>query len=93
MSWSERALALARKLSCSIDNNIYLPFIVNGLQCGIVQKDSLSLFKERSQLFDVSENHVELKGANSTEKRSEVLNQFFKDLRDEGGVFILKGMH
>lgn len=92
MSWSERALTFARKLSSSIDKNLYLPFLVNGLQCGVVHKDFLLLFSGRPKLFDVSESHVELTETSSTEKRSDALNQFFRELRDGDNVPILKGI-
>ena len=94
MGWSNQALSYMKKLSCMIVKAHYLPFIVQGVQCGLIAREYAKPFQDEVGLFDVSEERVRLICADSTSRSgiSDALNSFFSKLRDEGIFsFTLKG--
>ncbi|KAL5261366.1 hypothetical protein ACHWQZ_G007160 [Mnemiopsis leidyi] len=91
MSWSERALSYVKKLSTTINKNYYLPFMIDGNNCGIIHRENLQHFRKRPDLFNETDDAVQFSGFGSNECRSEAFNGFLLHLRDEGTLSVLKG--
>ena len=91
MSWSERALSYVKKLSTTINKNYYLPFMIDGNNCGIIHRENLQHFRKRPDLFNETDDAVQFSGFGSNECRSEAFNGFLLHLRDEGTFSVLKG--
>ena len=85
MSWSEKALSYVHKISCSVNKQLYLPFLVEGKQCGIILRENVGPFQQNPDLFSVSESKIELVDSLITrQQRSSAINKFFATLRDDG---------
>ena len=91
MSWSERALSYVKKLSTVINHNHYLPFIIDGNKCGLIHRQYVQHFREKPELFDVSDESVQFSRASSKDCRSDTFNCFLVNLCDEETVSVLKG--
>ena len=93
MTWPELALSCSRLVSCPINKILYIPFLVERKQCGMILKDNIEPFKDEIDTFIVSETEVTFKDSIvSPEDRTLAINKFFSKLRDKNIFqYTLKG--
>lgn len=95
MNWSDLALSCTRLVSCPITKSIFIPFVVDGKQCGMILKENIGPFKEASDKFTVNEKEVKFKDSIvSVGARTFAINEFFSKLRYNNTFsYTLKGKY